>query len=626
MVLACGGVVLAAREAPSDDAEARRTGRTAIGLALLAAVGFGSFFAGIDRAEETADVAWVLLAARTADVLLLLAAAASSCARGSRPRRRRSGAIAAIGVFDLLANLLFVLAAGRGLLSVVGVLGSLYPAVTVLLARFVLHERLSRTQRAGVLDHARRRRGARGRLTSVPKPCDSGGFVRLSDCAAGARTRARRRPIDLESSRATTARPRAARAARRRAARPCRGAGLEPGHDLRGAVRAARRRGARADARRDPGVRRHPRARAHLLARLRRERRTPSARRASTAPTTTAYPAGTWDRLDRLVDSIQRARDDDPAHAHRPRADVGDKRKRGHLNDPERAASSAAGSARWPRRYGDRVDLWSIWNEPNHPEFLGPQYKSGAPALAAHLPRALPRRRARDPRRRRAAAATRCCSARPRRSATRTSCRRSRFLRGAMCLDADYEKKRGCAKLRIDGYAHHAYTRKAGPDVRLRRPRRGQHRLARAGWSTALDKAARARRDRLATAAIYLTEFGIQSKPDPIAGVSFTRQAEYLAISERIAYANPRVAAFSQYLMRDDKPRKGSRPSATRASRPACARDKGKKKPAYNGFILPLAATRYGSQRRALGPRAPRDRADRGHDRAQERRAASGSG
>jgi drug/metabolite transporter (DMT)-like permease len=60
-------------------------------------------------------------------------------------------AIAAIGLFDLLANLLFVLAAGRGLLSVVGVLGSLYPAVTVLLARFVLHERLSRAQNAGVL-------------------------------------------------------------------------------------------------------------------------------------------------------------------------------------------------------------------------------------------------------------------------------------------------------------------------------------------------------------------------------------------------------------------------------------------------------------------------------------------
>jgi drug/metabolite transporter (DMT)-like permease len=150
IVLACAGVVLAAREAPATDAEARRSGRLAIGLALIAAVGFGSFFAGMDRAEETGDIAWILLAARTADVVLLLGACAVV-----RPRLPREpvalGAIAAVGVLDLLANLLFVLATGRGLLSVVGVLGSLYPAVTVILARVLLHERLTRTQNAGVL-------------------------------------------------------------------------------------------------------------------------------------------------------------------------------------------------------------------------------------------------------------------------------------------------------------------------------------------------------------------------------------------------------------------------------------------------------------------------------------------
>jgi uncharacterized membrane protein len=150
IVLAVVGVVLAAREPRSEDEDARRGSRAAIGLALLAAIGFGTFFAGIDRAEETGDVAWVLLSARTADVLVLVLAAI--VVRPPIPRAPVAlAALAAVGVFDLLANLLFVIAAGRGLLSVVGVLGSLYPAVTVVLARIVLNERLSRVQNTGVL-------------------------------------------------------------------------------------------------------------------------------------------------------------------------------------------------------------------------------------------------------------------------------------------------------------------------------------------------------------------------------------------------------------------------------------------------------------------------------------------
>jgi drug/metabolite transporter (DMT)-like permease len=150
MALAMVGVVLAAREAADSDAAARRTSQIAVILALLAAVGFGSFFAMIDRAEESGDVAWILLAARAPSVLLLLAACALTRPRlPSRPAA--IGAIAAIGLFDLLANLFFVLATGRGLLSVVGVLAALYPAVTVLLARVLLHERLTRAQDAGVI-------------------------------------------------------------------------------------------------------------------------------------------------------------------------------------------------------------------------------------------------------------------------------------------------------------------------------------------------------------------------------------------------------------------------------------------------------------------------------------------
>jgi hypothetical protein len=56
---------------------------------------------------------------------------------------------------------------------------------------------------------------------------------------------------------------------------------------------------------------------------------------------------------------------------------------------------------------------------------------------------------------------------------------------------------------------------------------------------------------------IYLTEFGVGSRPDPLRGVSFTAQSEYRSISERIAYRSGRVRAFSQYLMRDDGERTG---------------------------------------------------------------------
>jgi hypothetical protein len=94
---------------------------------------------------------------------------------------------------------------------------------------------------------------------------------------------------------------------------------------------------------------------------------------------------------------------------------------------------------------------------------------------------------------------------------------------------------------------------------------------------------------------IYLTEFGIQSWPDRIAGVSLRRQAEYLAISERMAYANPRVVAFSQYLMEDDQPRPGSRLERYSGFETGLKTSSGRRKPAYDGFILPLAVKQYGA-------------------------------
>jgi hypothetical protein len=93
---------------------------------------------------------------------------------------------------------------------------------------------------------------------------------------------------------------------------------------------------------------------------------------------------------------------------------------------------------------------------------------------------------------------------------------------------------------------------------------------------------------------VYLTEFGIQSKPDPFIGVSYQQQAEYRSISEWMAWRNPRVAAFSQYLMRDDDPRPGSRYSRYSGFESGLRGSGGKAKLAYAGFRLPLVADARG--------------------------------
>src|SRR5919108_104635 len=79
-------VALAGREAGEPDAQARRTTRASIALALVAALGFGTFFVGIDQAEQSADVPWVLLAARGPETLVLVVAFVLSRARLPRER------------------------------------------------------------------------------------------------------------------------------------------------------------------------------------------------------------------------------------------------------------------------------------------------------------------------------------------------------------------------------------------------------------------------------------------------------------------------------------------------------------------------------------------------------------
>jgi drug/metabolite transporter (DMT)-like permease len=142
------GVVLASRE---DDTalHQRRVSRASIGLALVAALGFGTFFVGL-RASARTDVLWSLFAARGAGFAALLGAALA-LKPGGRVAGRSWLLLIAIGALDLTANGLYALATRHGLLSVVAVAASLYPLATVLLARIVLGERVRRVQEVGIV-------------------------------------------------------------------------------------------------------------------------------------------------------------------------------------------------------------------------------------------------------------------------------------------------------------------------------------------------------------------------------------------------------------------------------------------------------------------------------------------
>ena len=127
---------------------ARRRLSTGAGLALLAAVAFGSSQVALQSAAAD-DPYWATFILRIASSLLVLAALLRF-----RPGRSRAGmwvVLIAIGLLDSGATELFAVATTKGLLSVVAVLAALYPVLVAILARVVLHERLTVVQRGGAV-------------------------------------------------------------------------------------------------------------------------------------------------------------------------------------------------------------------------------------------------------------------------------------------------------------------------------------------------------------------------------------------------------------------------------------------------------------------------------------------
>jgi hypothetical protein len=247
------------------------------------------------------------------------------------------------------------------------------------------------------------------------------------------------------------------------------------------------------------------------------------------------------------------------------------------------------------RHYGSQVSLWAIWNEPNVPGWLAPQFNANGTPASPRIYRGLfeagytglTAAGLKSPKvlfGETAPFGTDTVDAG--REGVKHEVTPLAFLRGALCLNSAYRKSATCGMLPIYGYAHHPYTYPAVPGPYYRPANPDEVPIgALSRLSRAVELASRAH--AIPThVPIYLTEYGVQTKPSPL-GVSQAQQAEDAAMSERLAWENPDVAAFSQYLLRDE----GSHGRYS-GYRTGIETPSGAPKPSYYGFALPLTVTK----------------------------------
>lgn len=151
IALGLAAVVLVSR---TDDTHPHgRIKPMVLALAVLSGFGFGMYFVFLARAGDHSGL-WPLVISRVASAMLIVPVAyyrgAFAPIAGREIGRRTLGLIVLAGACDALANMFFLLAARTGLLSLASVLTSLYPAITVMLAVWLLSEHTSRVQRLGL--------------------------------------------------------------------------------------------------------------------------------------------------------------------------------------------------------------------------------------------------------------------------------------------------------------------------------------------------------------------------------------------------------------------------------------------------------------------------------------------
>jgi len=274
-----------------------------------------------------------------------------------------------------------------------------------------------------------------------------------------------------------------------------------------------------------------------------------------------------------------------------------------------------------------RIDLWSIYNEPNHPLFVSPQRKKGvltSPSIYRSLYRAgwkalkgtghshdtiligevLP------------------IGSNGSRATSTTS--PLSFARELFCLNGSGKRHPGCrghfAPLHASGWALHDYYRKTGPFSRP--PGRDDLTPSTLGKLHALLANAKRKGRLRGRNAVWDTENGSQTRPPDPKGASLARQARYINEAEYLAWRTPYVRSFSQYLLTDEQPVWAFQSGLTFSN--------GKAKPSLTAYKLPIYVKKAGGgvvvwgHLPAGGDRTVTINASRGRDVKVHVRSASG--
>ncbi|HEX2233114.1 MAG TPA: hypothetical protein VHG69_07095 [Thermoleophilaceae bacterium] len=229
---------------------------------------------------------------------------------------------------------------------------------------------------------------------------------------------------------------------------------------------------------------------------------------------------------------------------------------------------SRAAGTRYSGSHGGlpRVELWSIWNEPNLSSWLAPQRSRGGTPLSPSIYRRLYLAGWRGLRDSGHSGDTILLGElMPLGARGRGKVPPLEFLREMACLDSRYRpfrgraaRVRGCGsvgRIPTSGIAYHPYTPRGGPRAR---PRANEASIGSLGRITRVADAI-ARRGRLSSRVpVWITEYGFQTDPPDPFQYPIGRVPGFMDVSEWLAFRNRRVASYSQYTLRDDRPNPGS--------------------------------------------------------------------